>query len=58
MLFEKTGDHNVGQILAGLPLLSSCFAESELKFLTLHSLDNDARAKQDENDAKTLSLLQ
>jgi hypothetical protein len=56
MLYDKTGDHYVGQILAGLPVLSSCFAVSEPNFWTLNSLDHDARAKQVEIDVKVLSL--
>jgi hypothetical protein len=58
MLYEKAGDHYVGQILAGLPVLSSHFAVSEPKFLTLNPLDHDARAKQLEIDVIESSLLQ
>ena len=35
MLYDITGDHYVGQILAGLPVLSSCFAVSEQIFGSL-----------------------
>ena len=58
MLYEKAGDHYVGRILAGLPVLSSRFAVSEPNFWTLNPLDHDARAKQVEIDVKVSSLLQ
>ena len=32
MLYEKAGYHYVGRILAGLPVLSDCFAVSEPNF--------------------------
>ena len=54
MLYDITGDHYVGQILARLPVLSSCFALSEPNFWTLNPLDHDARAKQVEIDVKVM----
>ena len=58
MLYEKAGDHYVGRILAGLPVLSSRFAVSEPNFWTLNPLDHDARAKQVEIDAQVSAVLQ
>ena len=48
----------MGQILTGLPVLSSHIALSETKFWTLNPLDNDARAKQLKINDKVSSLLQ
>jgi hypothetical protein len=58
MLYEKAGDHYVGQILAGLSVLSSHFVVSEPKFWTLNPLDHDASARQVDIDVKVSSLLQ
>ena len=44
-------------ILAGIPVLSSHFIESEPNLWTLVSLDCDARRKQAEIDAKVLTVL-
>jgi hypothetical protein len=58
VLYEKAGDHYVGQVLTGLSVLSSCFAVSEPNFWTHNPLDHDTTAKQLEIDVKVLSFLQ
>ena len=58
MLCEKAGDHYVGWIMAGLPVLSSCFAASKPDLWTLNLIDHDARAKQVETEIKVSTLLQ
>ena len=57
MLYEKAGDHYVGRILAGLPVLSARFAVSEPNFWIRNPNDANARVKQTELDGKVILAL-
>jgi len=57
MLYEKAGDHYVGRILAGLPVLSTRFAVSEPNFWIRNPNDANARVKQTELDGKVILAL-
>jgi hypothetical protein len=57
MIYEKGGDHYVGRILAGLPLLSAPFTVSEPNVWILNPNDANARVKQTERDGKVILAL-
>ena len=57
MLYEKAGAHYVGQILAGLPVLSARFAVSGPNFCIQNPKDANAQEKQTEFDGKVILAL-